>query len=69
MDAINAKDFYSMFPDEILYNKNINLDKLFDENPDYFYHLMKSCACYKNGPILKLNYVPGMKTSYEKNFY
>ena len=28
-----------MLPEEILFNKNINFDKLFEENMDYFYHL------------------------------
>ena len=61
-----------MLPEEILFNKNINFDELFEENMNYFYHLMKLCACYKcicgscycEGKNLKLKYVPGMNTTY-----
>ena len=39
-DSVSNNEWQGGIPDEILLDKNIDLNKLVEENPEYFNHIM-----------------------------
>ncbi|KAL4440858.1 hypothetical protein ABPG74_013839 [Tetrahymena malaccensis] len=77
-DQISNQDWYQLLPEEVLNNKNIDLEKFFIDNSEYFYNLLCQNAQIKsNKPFFfnndqqtaKLKYNQGFNTTYNKQFF
>ncbi|KAL4500561.1 hypothetical protein ABPG72_002985 [Tetrahymena utriculariae] len=78
LDDISPNDprLQRLLNDEVITNKTIDVAKLLDQNPDYFHHMFRNCACFQctcglckcEHSNLKLTYKPGFKTNYRKDY-